>query len=191
MILNKVDPLIVFKFAIDDPSFYDAYSQANGIPVVGGALANIIALAGGIPIPIYLNEKLSGIIVDSISAGFDIDTAVEGVNKATNLDISQRVIDSTITVNMTCNSKDSLVLQAILAFMDIIIRKAVSRAYTISFISGSTIILDGLLKNFTTNMNNDSELVNISMTISKVNAKPETVYTTVVPITNAVPIPNV
>lgn len=191
MILNKVDPLIIFKFAIDDFNFYDAYSQANGIPVVGGALANIIALAGGIPIPIYLSEKLSGIVVDSVSAAFDIDTAVEGINKATNLDISQRVIDSTVNIAMTCNSKDSLVLQAIIAFMDIIIRKAVSRAYTISFISGSTIILDGLLKSFNTNMTADSELVTINMTISKVNAKPEIVYSTVVPVTGAVPIGNV
>lgn len=179
MILDKVDPLIIFKFAVDDPSFYDAYSQANGIPVVGSVLGDILLAAGGIPIPLYLSEQLSGIVIDSVSNSYDIDTSVEGINKATNLDISQRVIDSTTTVVMTCNNKDSLVLSAILAFMDLIIRKAVSRAYTISFISGSTILLDALLKSFNTSMNSDSELVTITMVLSKVNGKPDKVFTSI------------
>ena len=187
-ILNKVDPLIIFKFAVDDPTFYDAYTEAAGIPVVGGLLSDILLAAGGVPIPIYLSEKFSGILIDSISNSFDIDTSVEGLNKATNLDITQRVIDSTTTVNMTCNNKDSLVLAAIIAFMDIVLRKAVSRAYTISFISGSTILLDALVKSFNTTMNADSELVNISMTLSKVNAKPEKVFTSVPAITGATPL---
>lgn len=190
MILNKVDPLIVFKIALTD-STLDTYQEAAGIPVIGGALTDLFDAVNGIPIPIYLDEKISGITVDSVSNAYDIDTAVEGINKATALDVSQRIIDSTLTVNMTCNNKDSLVLAAILAFMDTIIRKAVSRAYTISFIHGSAVVLDGLLKSFSTNMSADSELVQITLVISKVNGKSDPVYTTVKPITGAVPIENI
>ncbi len=188
MILAKVDPLIIFKIALTDDKLLDAYADAAGIPVVGDLLSDVILAVDGIPIPIYLNEQLSGIIVDSISNNTDIDTTVEGFNKATALDVQQRVIDSTLTVNMICNNKDSLILSAILAFMDIILRKAVSRAYTISFINGSTIILDGLLKSFNTSSSSDSEIVTISLVISKLNNKPEPAFPTVTPIKGAVPI---
>lgn len=187
MILNKVDPLIIFKIVMTDTTS-NAYQEAAGIPVIGGLLSGLISAAGGIPIPIYLDEQLSGIVVDSIANAYDIDTAVEGINKATALDVSQRVIDSTLTVNMTCNSKDSLILSAILAFMDMILRKAVSRAYTISFINGSTVLLDGLLKSFNTTMDSDSEKVSISMVISKNNGKPDPVYNTINPVNGALPI---
>lgn len=188
-ILNKVDPLIIFKIAISDPTT-DAYKQAAGIPVIGGALSDVIGAVGGIPIPIYLNEKLTGICVDNISSNYDLDTAVEGINKATSLDVSQRVIDSTLTVNMTCNNKDSLVLSAINAFMDMILRKAVSRAYTISYVHGSNILLDGLLKSYSCVQQADSELVSITMVLSKVNGKSDPIYPTVTPIAGAVPIDN-
>lgn len=183
MILSKVDPLIIFKIL---PTVQNAnlFTEAAGIPVV----SDVVNFLGGIPIPIYLNESVSGIIVDSISNATDIDTVVEGFNKATALDVQQRVIDSTLTVNMTCNNKDSLVLAAILAFMDIILRKAVSRAYTISFVNGSAIVLDGLVKSFTTNSTADSELVTISLVISKINNKPEPVLPGVDPVQGASPI---
>ena len=183
---DDCDPLIIFKI-VPTTANKDTFAEAAGIPVV----ADIVKFAKGIPIPIYLNEKLSGIIVDSIGNSTDIDTTVEGFNKATALDVQQRVIDSTITINMTCNNKDSLVLSAILAFMDIILRKAVARAYTISFVNGSTIVLDGLLKSFTTNQTADSELTTMSLVINKVNNKPDPVLPTVDPIKGAAPISNI
>lgn len=178
MILNKVDPLIIFKIAITDP-IVNSFKEASGIPKTGGLANDILGAIGGLPIPIYLNEKLSGIVINNIANGYDIDTSVEGINKATALDVSQRVIDSTLTVNMTCNNKDSLVLAAIIAFMDIILRKAVSRAYTISYVSGSTVLLDGLLKSFNTDQDSDSDLVRMTMVLSKNNGKPDPVYTSV------------
>lgn len=190
MILNKVAPLIIFKIALEDNN-YDAYAEAASIPVVGGLLTELLDAVDGIPIPIYLEEQVSGIVVDSISNSYDIDTAVEGINKATALDVSQRVIEATTTVNMTCNDKDSLVLSAIMAFMDMILRKAVSRAYTISYIHGSTVILNGLLKSFNTNGTADSEIVTMTMVLIKVNGKGDPVFQTITPITGAVPIGNV
>jgi len=189
-ILAKVAPLIIFKIALTDP-IVNTFKQAVGFPEAGFSADAFLNAVNGLPIPIYLDEKISGILVDSVSHGIDIDTAVEGQNKATSLDVSQRIIDSTLTVSMTCNNKDSLVLTAILAFMDTILRKAVSRAYTLSFIHGSAVVIDGLLKSFTTNMNVDSEVVTISMVISKVNGKSDPVYAAVQPITGAVPIENI
>ncbi len=190
MILSKVDPLIIFKIVVTDPNS-NVFTEAAGIPVVGGALSSLISAVGGIPIPIYLNEALSGIVIDSVGDSTDIDTTVEGFNKATKLDVQQRVVDSTLTVNMTCNNKDSLVLSALIAFMDIILKKAVARAYTISYISGSKILLDGLLKSFNTNQMADSELVTITMVLNKINNKPDPVFPTIAPITGATPISNI
>lgn len=189
-ILAKVAPLIIFKIALTDP-LVNTFKQAVGFPEAGFSADSFLNAVNGLPIPIYLDEKITGITVDAVSNSLDIDTAVEGVNKATALDVSQRVIDSTLTVNMTCNNRDSLVLAAIIAFTDTIFRKAVSRAYTISYIHGSAVVLDGLLKSFSTNMNADSELVSITMVISKVNGKSDPVYATVKPITGAVPIENI
>lgn len=189
-ILAKVAPLIIFKIALTDP-IVDTFRQAVGFPEAGFSADSFLKAVNGLPIPIYLDEKVSGILVNSVSNGLDIDTAIEGINKATSLDVSQRIIDSTLTVNMTCNNKDSLVLAALIAFTDTILRKAVSRAYTISFIHGSAVVLDGLLKSFTTNMTDDSEIVTITMVISKVNGKSDPVYATVKPITGAIPIENI
>jgi len=186
-ILSKVDPLIVFKIALTDP-IVNSFRQAVGFPELGFSADSFLNAVNGLPIPIYLNENLSGIVIDSIGNGLDIDTAVEGVNKSTALDVSQRVIDSTLTINMTCNNKDSLVLSAILAFTDTIFRKATSRAYTISFIYGSAVVIDGLLKSFSTNMTADSELVNIVMVISKVNGKSDPILPTITPVIDATPI---
>src|SRR4051812_34876723 len=98
--LNGIAPIIIFTFppmiGIDLSKFL------KGIPLIGDALGNI-----GLPIPIYLDEGLTGIFVDSESKSIDIDTDITpkyvtapgGAITSTNL-VNQSGLNNLVTVNM-------------------------------------------------------------------------------------------
>ena len=171
--INGIAPVLIFTFPLADTDAL--FKTLSGVPL----LTDNILKSVGIPIPIYLDERLTGIYIDSESKNIDIQTTVEATKDGETPDISQRGIDSTVTVNMKA-SKNSVVLTAILALIDMAFQRVVSKSYNVSYFNGSTTIIGGLLHGFSTSIDSDNDLVMITLQLSKSNMK----------ISNPLPVPN-
>lgn len=167
--INGLDPILIFHiYNKPKQSFIGPLNEFDT------AIADIQGLVG-IPIPIPLNERLTGVIVDNESRSI---TAVTNVTPTTDKDplsqetaepeVTQTAVDSEVTVNLLA-SRDSVVLTAILAMADVIMSKLVTAEYGITYLNGSTVIFNGLLNRFSTNVNRNDTLVRIDFTLS--NAK--------------------
>ncbi len=181
--LNGISPLLIFSFK---PALTTAlFSGLAGIPVVGDILPRI-----GIPIPVYLNEQLTGVFIESESKAIDIDTEVHAKYNGDPPAVEQRGLNNLVTINMFAN-KDSIMLAVLLAMNDMIFSRVVSQDYAVSYINGSTTIFNGLLHGFSTNQGSNDDLVRIVMQISKSNQSKPTPGSITAPlkkITGAVPI---
>lgn len=181
--LTGLAPLIIFTFPLDvkGPTF----NALSGIPVIGSSLASQI----GLPIPIYLDERLTGVYIDQESRNIDIETTVEPKSEGTTPDFSQRGTNNTVTINMKA-LKTSVALTALLALIDLAFQKTVSRSYKVTYLNGPTTIFNGLLDGFSTATDNDNELVFITLTLSKANQvlKPTAAVPVLAPLPGAIPV---
>lgn len=164
--LGGIAPIIIFTFP---PALGIDFSRVlGGIPLIGDALSGV-----GIPIPVYLDENLTGIYIESESKSLDIDTDIvpvyrsDNTKTATNF-INQSGINNLVTVNLLAN-RDSLILSVLLALNDMVFSKLVSGKYTMSYINGTTLIFGGLLHSFSVQANSDDTLLKIQMQIQKNN----------------------
>lgn len=181
--LNGVAPILIFTFPVVPKS--PAYNALVGIPFIGQQLADNI----GVPIPIYLDEKLTGIYIDSESKALDIETTVEAKDEAGKPDVRQRGLNNIVTVNLVA-LRDSILLGALLAFNDMIFQRVVSQEYSVSYLNGPTTIFNGLLHQFNTSVDTDTDLMRVSIQISKANqnkATPDSGVGTLTKITGATP----
>lgn len=164
--LGGIDPLLIFTISPDDPNALK--KSLSGIPdSITGFLA-----ATGIPIPIYLNEKLTGIWLDSgEDKDLNFDTqpqqAVDGKSK-----IQQRGIQSDVSINLAAKN-DSLILTALLALAEQCFEKAVSKKYSVSYFNGPTTIIGGLISGFKVSSIPNSEKLMIAITLTKKHADTE------------------
>jgi hypothetical protein len=160
--LGGIAPILIFNFPVVPKS--PTFNAISGIPYIGDFVANNV----GVPIPIYLDERLTGVYVENETKSIDIQTTVEAKTEAGTPDVSQRGLDSMVTINMLA-LKDSIVLSAILALCDMAFQKVVSREYNISYLNGATTIFGGLLHGFQTSVDSDNELIRITLQLSKAN----------------------
>lgn len=157
--LNGVAPILIFSFPILPKG---TFNMLSGIPLVGESLAASVAL----PIPIYLDEKITGVYIDSESKSIDIQTEIDAKSDGTKPDVSQRGLASNVTINIKA-SRNSVVLSALLALIDLCFQKVVSREYSVSYLNGATTIFGGLLDSFTVDTDFNNDLYIISLTISQ------------------------
>lgn len=162
--INGLAPVLIFTFPLTEKDAL--FKSLSGVPLLSESFLTDI----GIPIPIYLDEKLTGIYIDSESRSIDIQTTVEATKEGETPDISQRGLDNQVTINMKA-SKNSVMLTAILALIDMAFQRVVSRSYNVSYFNGSTTIIGGLLHGFSTSTDSDNDLVTISLQLSKSNMK--------------------
>jgi hypothetical protein len=165
--LNGVAPLLIFTF----PPLIgiDLSKILGGIPLVGDSIPNI-----GTPIPIYLDEGLTGIYIESESHSIDIDTDitpkyvtnVAGVT-TTSL-INQTGLNNLVTINMLA-SRDSLLLTVLLSLTDMIFSRVTSGKYQIHYINKGTVVFGSLLHSFQTSQTSDDTLLKITMQLQKNN----------------------
>ncbi len=174
--LNGVDPIIIFHF----------YNKGAIDFLADIPFASAITDLVGIPIPIYLSERLTGIYVDTETRGIDVQTKVDPVTEKDPLtlevlppQVTQTGLDSTVSISMFA-SRDSILLTAIIAMMEMILSRLVTQEYGISYINGSTVIFNGLLHRFQTTINRNDDLVRIDCTLS--NAKKDSPTPKVGPI---------
>lgn len=135
----------------------------GGIPNV----QKFITWAGGTPIPIYLSEALTGILVDQESRSLNINqdreqsSSIAGGEKQT-----QRGVSNSIVINLQAKKNSSL-LSIFMAFADVIFSKAVENKARFSYFHGSTVINNGWLTAVSISQTADSELLDVSLTIEK------------------------
>ncbi len=166
--LNGVAPILIFT--IPPTLGIDLSKTLKGIPLIGSSLTNV-----GIPIPLYLDENLTGVYIESESKSIDIDTDITpkyivtpGSTIQSTTFVNQSGINNLVTVNMIA-SRDSLFLSVLLSMIDIIFAQLVSVKYSITYLNQNTVIFGGLLHSFQTTGSSSDTLLKITMQIQKNN----------------------
>lgn len=162
--LNGIAPLIIFNFPLFTEG--ETFNAISGIPVVGNFLTENI----GVPIPIYLDEKISGVFIESESKALDIDTETKVRYDGKPPDVKQRGVTNLITVNMLAK-KNSDYLAVLLALNDMVFSRLVASRYNVTYLNGPTTVFNGLLHGFSAQASNDDDLMRITLQISKANLK--------------------
>lgn len=164
--LGGIAPILIFTF----PPILgiDLTSIISGIPIVGkDSLAGI-----GLPIPIYLDEKTTGIYVESETKAIDIDTDISPVYRKTTNEITNYVnqsgVNNIVTVNMLASS-ENIFLSALLALNDMIFDRVAQTKYRVTYINKSTLVFGGLLHSFSTQASSNDNLLRITMQIQRNN----------------------
>lgn len=177
--LNGVDPLLIFHFYNKG-----ALDFLSDIP-----FAKTITNLVGVPIPIYLSERLTGIYVDTETRGIDVTTKVDPTTEKDPLTlevetptVTQTAIDSTVQISMFA-TRDSILLTALIAMAEMILSRLITQEYGISYINGSTVIFNGLLHRFQTTINRNDDLVRIDFTLSNAKKDSPTPKVGPVPVT--------
>jgi hypothetical protein len=167
--LNGVAPILIFTFP---PALGIDFSKIlGGIPLIGSALSDI-----GIPVPIYLDEGLTGIYIESESHSLDIDTDITPkyeqniAGLTTTTLVNQTGLNNLVTVNMLA-SKDSLILTVLLALSDMVFSRVTSGKYKIHYINKGTVVFGALLHSFQTSTNSEDTLLKITMQLQKNNQR--------------------
>ena len=162
MMLNGIDPIIIFNFKKLPPGV----SASGSIPVLS-SIADALPLPA---IPIYLSERITGMYIDSEDKNIDVDTTIDSVADGLSSKIWQRPIGSTVKINMKA-SRDSLGISLISAMADLILPKLTSKEYSITYLHGAVTVFNGLLHSFSITQNANDTLYNIALEL--VNPPPE------------------
>lgn len=157
--LGGVAPIFLFTFFKNIPSIKDSVAA---VPVVSQD-DNQINLP---PIPLYLDENLTGLYIDSENKSIDADTTIETLTSGATPITNQKAVNSTITINMVAK-KDSIGLTILSAMMDIIYQKLTSKEYQVTYLHGAVTVFGGLLHAYSVQQNSENELCQITVTLVK------------------------
>lgn len=171
--LNGLHPVVLFQFKKIIPDL-TAMPSNGKMPVVAGEPSWY-----PLPfIPIYLGEDLTGIFDDSVSKSMDLGTDIEATTDGTDPDASQRVLASTVTLQMKAPS-GSLGVLIFSALADIILPKVASKEYSITLLYGAVTVFNGLLQSLVVSQGESNDMYNITLAISQPRpAKTKTEETT-------------
>jgi len=161
--LNGIAPIFLFNFKKLTPSQEASIAK---IPIVS-SIVNAIGLP---PIPLYLDEKLTGIYIDSENKNIDIETAVDTSAAGKDATVNQKGINSTVTINMFA-TKTSLGLTLFSALADLIFAKVTSKEYSITYLNGAVTVFNGLLHSFSINQSSENDLYTVTVVLSRSNNK--------------------
>jgi hypothetical protein len=179
--LNGVDPVILFNFKIIPPSIQDTISK---IPLV----ADIVAAIDLPIVPHYLNEKLTGIYIDSEAKSVEVQTDSDTLSNGNEPDFNQRGIQSTVRINMKAH-RDSIGAMLFAAMADLIFPKVTSKQYSITYLHGAVTVFGGLLHSFSMEVEANTTLYNITLELIKPsNAIAKTTIPVVGKVTGATPL---
>lgn len=121
-------------------------------------------------IPVYLDEGVTGVLLDSQSKNVDIETKVETLPDGTTPKTTQRGLNSSVTINLVAR-KDSVGLAIFSAFFDQIFSKVTSQEYRVSYIGSAMSVFGGLVSSYSVNEDATSNRINISVTLVKGNSE--------------------
>jgi hypothetical protein len=152
-------PIFLFNFFQLSPL---AKEKISSLSVGGVSLLDFFPM---VPIPIYLDEKLTGIYVDSENKNIDIETKIETSKVGEDPQDFQKALGATTTIEMLASS-ESIGLTILSAMMDVVLPKVTSKEYSISYLNGATTIFNAKLQTFSISQNTDNNLFRISVVLS-------------------------
>ena len=171
-IVSSVAPILIFTFPFDSDSTNPVFNALSGLPLIGKD--SFVGSNIGVPIPVYLDEQLTGLYVQSENQNIDIATEQNDAANSTKPFLTQKSISNTVSINLL-GKRDSIFVAALLALVDIAYPKLVKAKYRVSYLNGSTVVLGGLIQGVTAQRQNDSELVDLTITIHKADSLGPTV----------------
>ena len=122
------------------------------------------------PIPVYLDEQLTGVYVDTEKYGLSVSTDAvvnydpEKGNKG-NLVLQQKGEGQQVVVNLL-GRRDSLILNMLLPTLQSIYSKIVAKKdYRLAYFNQNTLIFNGRLASFEINQTRQNNLVSFSIGI--------------------------
>lgn len=186
--LNGVEPLIIIT--LKNKGILDFFGPDSLIGSVVDAI--------GLPIPIYLSERLTGIYIDNESRSIDVNTEVNALTEMDPLtaerkdpDVKQTAVDSHLTINLLA-SKDSIILTAFVALMDLIVKRLVSQEYEIHYLNGPSVIFGARLARFASHVEHNTDLIRMELTLSTAskasNPTPKTPIPALEKVTGSIPL---
>ncbi len=189
--LEGLDPLLVI--VLKNKGILDFFGPSSLTPGLADAVLDTI----GLPIPIYLSERLTGIYVDSETRSIDVTTKIDPITTKNPITfeveapaVAQTAVDCQLTVNLLCR-RGTVLLTALLALMDQIVNRLVSAEYSIIYLNGPTALFGGLLHRFGTSVTKDNDLIKIELVLSTAaqeSPTPKAAITAVPKITGTVPL---
>ncbi len=159
MALGGLAPLLVFQLY---PLGVGALVSGL-IPFIPADIANAV----GLPIPIYLSERQTGIYVDTESRQIDMETQSQQLRTGA-VQVDQRGVNNSVTIKLF-GKTDSVLLTALLAMSDMLFAMAAAKSYKVSYFNGPTVVLSGLLHGFTSSSPSGTNLVEMTFVINKSN----------------------
>lgn len=153
--LGGTSPVMVFNFA--------SISSASILKKIGISIGEDSIFNFDIPlvsIPVYLDERLTGIIADDHERSINIEFETDGLGGN-----YEREISSDVKVILK-SRKDNRAFQAFLALFEQIVKKIPYKAYKIYFYYDDVFLTNAGLKDFnvTTGENTDTRIVTFTLT---------------------------
>lgn len=160
MALGGLAPIIIFTFYKPIPNF------------LAGLLPSSITRIPLLPIPVYLDEKVTGVQLDDYDRTITIDVMREGVSAF------ERVSGDVVHLKFHAK-KNSIVLTVLTALIDRVMKtfdenvvpKLDDRNYSLTIFYDNIFILDASLEEFSTRLKDGTDLREFSFTFSKRSEK--------------------
>src|SRR5690606_879327 len=164
--LNGLYPILIFQFytkiGVD-------IANATGIPLPKSDDKGVPLT----PIPFYLDENFTGILITSESKAIDVETENESSEEGKEVKTFQKTLSNRVTIEMVA-SKSSLVVTAILAFFEQIYKKVTAKEYSISYLSGGITVFNEYIQEFAVHQSNNDDPYHIRLTLEKGNQETQT-----------------
>lgn len=153
--LGGTAPVLVFNFA--------SISSASILNKLGFNIGEDSIFNFDVPIvsvPVYLDEKLTGIIVDDHERSINIEFETDGFGGN-----YEREISSDVKVTLIAQ-KDNIAFQGFLALFEQILKRIPTQSYKIYFYYDDVFMTNASLKDFavTTRENTDTRVVTFTLT---------------------------
>lgn len=171
MALKGLSPIILFQLYKKIPSAAAA-SALSKIPLVADVSASIKATYA--VIPLYLDEQLTGIMVDTESKNIDIETKPDGLSSGEPGPVNQKPLGSITTVNLIAK-RDSVGLTILLALSEVLLDKTVSEEFEITYMNGAITVFGGLIHSFSFDQGGNDDLLKLKLEISRGRPKTSSV----------------
>ncbi len=158
--LNGLAPIILFQFSKTATTVNDTIASQ---PFIANAVLKAKNLLPAIPI--YLDEKLTGLCIETESKNIDINTDYNTTtDSGGDALINQAALSSTITISMKAK-RGSIGLTLFSALIDVLFKKVTAKEYSITYLHGAIVIFGALLHSFEINENEDNELSEIKIVL--------------------------
>jgi len=168
--LNGLSPIILFQLYKKVPAA--APATQSKIPLISDITAAVKATYA--VIPLYLDEQLTGIMVDTESKNIDIETKPDGLTSGEAGPVNQKPLGSITTVNLIAK-RDSVGLTILLALSELILDKVVSKEFEVTYMNGAITVFGGLIHSFSFDQGGNDDLLKLKLEISRGQPKSNSV----------------